>query len=105
LKRLVIGDIELTPEADAFVTLSMTHFKARVGVLPVFADAELKRVTMPVLLIGGARDALRDIDRIAARLKALLPQLTALILPDAGHVVLNTTETIIPFLTAADRNT
>ncbi len=104
LKQLFIGDIKLTPEADAFVTLSMTHFKARVGVLPLFTDAELRRVTMPVLLIGGARDALRDINRIAARLKTLLPQLTAMVLPDAGHVVLNTTETILPFLTAADRN-
>jgi pimeloyl-ACP methyl ester carboxylesterase len=53
---------------------------------------------MPVLLLGGAKDALRDIPKIAARMESLLPDLAVRIIPGAGHAVLNTTPYIVPFL-------
>jgi alpha-beta hydrolase superfamily lysophospholipase len=58
---------------------------------------------MPVLLLGGARDALRDSEKIAARMQQLVLHLTAIIIPDAGHVLLNTTAPIMSFLAVADR--
>lgn len=36
----------------------------------------------------------------AARLARLLPQLTARILPEKGHVLYNLADKIVPFLTA-----
>jgi pimeloyl-ACP methyl ester carboxylesterase len=76
----------------------MTHFKPRTGVVPIFSDEELRRLTMPVLLLGGTQDAIRDAEKIAARMKKLVPDLTAIILPEQGHVLLNTTGHIEPFL-------
>ena len=84
---------------DIVVTISQ-HFKPRVGTLPVFSDDELQRLTMPVLLLGGDQDALRDMERIASRLDALLPDLRVTILPGAGHALLDTVSHILPFLTA-----
>jgi len=80
------------------VTISQ-HFKPRVATLPIFTDEELRRLTMPVLLLGGDQDALRDMDRIAARLGALLPDLRVTILSGAGHALLDTVPHILPFLT------
>jgi pimeloyl-ACP methyl ester carboxylesterase len=76
----------------------MGNFKGRMGVLPIFSDEELRRLTMPTLLLGGTHDPLRDMDKIAARLLSLLPHLTVNIIPGAGHVVLHTVEPILAFL-------
>jgi pimeloyl-ACP methyl ester carboxylesterase len=82
----------------------MKHFNARIGVLPIFSDQELQRLTMPTLLLGGSKDALRDMAKIAARLQKLLPHLAVTIIPGAGHALLNTTQYIVPFLEAADEH-
>lgn len=60
-------------EADDYLTLTMTQFKPRTGVVPVFSDEELRRLTMPVLLLSGIQDA----EKIAARMRELVPNLTA----------------------------
>jgi pimeloyl-ACP methyl ester carboxylesterase len=82
---------------DATVMV-MRHFKARVGVLPIFTDEELRRLTMPTLLLGGGRDALRDNHKIATRLSQLLPDLRVTIIPEGGHALLNTKGYIMNFL-------
>jgi hypothetical protein len=51
----------------------------------------------------GEKDALRNADKIAARLRPLLPQLTATVLPGAGHALTHTTAHILPFLAATER--
>jgi pimeloyl-ACP methyl ester carboxylesterase len=90
------------PDGVVEITATVTHhFKARVGILPLFSDDELRRLTIPTLLVGGALDALRDMEKIAARLRPLLPNLSVTILPDAGHAVLNSAAVITPFLLAA----
>lgn len=48
--------------------------------------------------------ALRDADKIAARLEALVPYLTSIVVPDAGHVILDTTQYTITFLTNPHKN-
>jgi pimeloyl-ACP methyl ester carboxylesterase len=98
--RMLFGDQPVPEEADAYMTLITTHFKPRTGVLPVFSDEELGRLTMPVLLLGGSRDVIRDSEKIAARLGELATDLTTIILPGQGHVLLNTTDHIVPFLAA-----
>jgi pimeloyl-ACP methyl ester carboxylesterase len=79
------------PDGVEEITLTMMkHFNARMGTLPLFSDDELRRLTMPVLLVGGDEDALRDNRRIAARLADLLPDLTVEMIPGGGHALLNT---------------
>lgn len=102
VNRMVFGNQPISAEVDEYMTLMLTHFKRRTGVPPVFSDEELRRLTMPVLLLGGAQDAIRDSEKIAARMQQLVPQLTATIIPQAGHVLLNTTDHIIPFLATGD---
>jgi pimeloyl-ACP methyl ester carboxylesterase len=96
--RMLFGDQPVPEEADEYLTLMMTHFKPRTGVVPVFSDEELRRLTMPVLLLGGTQDAIRDTQKIAARMEKLVPHLTTVIIPGAGHVLLDTRDHILPFL-------
>jgi pimeloyl-ACP methyl ester carboxylesterase len=96
--RMLFGDQPVPEEADDYLTLTMTHFKPRTGVVPIFSDEEMRRLTMPVLLLGGTQDAIRDTEKIAARMRELVPHLTAVIIPGAGHVLLDTRDRIVPFL-------
>jgi pimeloyl-ACP methyl ester carboxylesterase len=101
--RLLFGNQPIPKEADEYLTLLMTHFKPRTGVVPLFTDQELGRLTMPVLLLGGGQDIIRDAGKIAARMQGLVPDLTTTIFPDAGHVLLDTTDPIASFLAAPDQ--
>jgi pimeloyl-ACP methyl ester carboxylesterase len=100
--RMLFGKQPIPEEADEYLTLIMTHFKPRTGVAPLFTDQELGRLTMPVLLLGGGQDVIRDARKIADRMGRLVPHLTTTIFPDAGHVLLDTTAPIASFLAAPD---
>jgi pimeloyl-ACP methyl ester carboxylesterase len=103
INQLVLAGQRVDPETDEAMMLITSHFKPRVGTLPIFTDAELRRLTMPVLLLVGAKDALRDGEKIAARLRGLLPQVTTTMIPDGGHALLDTTGRILPFLRPEER--
>jgi pimeloyl-ACP methyl ester carboxylesterase len=98
LQSIVLGEVKLTEAAERFARLSMVYFKARYGKLPIFSDEQLRRLSMPVLLLGGKRDSIRDVDKIATRMQYLLPDLTTHIFPEAGHALIETANWIIPFL-------
>ncbi len=98
LVRLLYGQQAVPAGVEDIFTVVMSGFKSRIGVLPLFSDAELARLTMPTLLLGGSQDALRDVHAIAARLQGLLPRLTVRILPGAGHVMLDTVAPALAFL-------
>lgn len=100
INRLLYGHQPLPPGAEEISTLIMRHFKSRTDVSPIFSDDELKRLAMPVLLLGGEEDGMRDVHQIADRLRALLPRFQAIPIPRAGHALLNTTGCILPFLDA-----
>lgn len=98
LLRLLYGD-QPVPEGAAEVTAVVSrHFKPRIGALPVVGDEELARLTMPVLLLGGAQDALLDMPGTAARLQSILPDLSVHIRPEAGHAILDTAGEVMAFL-------
>lgn len=96
--RLVYGKQPIPPEAEAFGLLVMKHFQPRFNPIPVFSDDELRRLTMPVLLLAGAQDALLPSAKTAARLRQLLPQVETRVFPESGHVLLGMTPTILTFL-------
>jgi pimeloyl-ACP methyl ester carboxylesterase len=89
-----------TAPADVIDTVAemAVHFKPRIGVLPLFSDDELRRLTMPTLLIGGTKDICRDVVKIGERLQPLVPKLTVQFMSGAGHIVLNTSGCVMQFL-------
>ena len=98
ITRITFGKEPISEEAVEIMNAIMTHFNARIEPQPLYTDAELARLTMPVLMIGGTQDALLPTQKIAARLEEHLPQVTTLLLPDKGHVLINLTDKTIPFL-------
>ena len=98
LNRLVLGGQSIPADVEDAMTVLMTHYKARVGALPIFSDTELRRLTMPVQLLMGARDVLRDAEKITTRMQRLVPQLTATTIPEAGHAMVNAKTYVLPFL-------
>lgn len=99
INRITLGSTPVHPAAQHYMNVIMTNFKPRIGPQYLFSDAELARLSMPVLLVIGDQDALTPTDRVAARLRRLLPHLTVRLLPDAGHALVNLAGEILPFLT------
>lgn len=82
-----------------FMGLIHQHFRPRLVKLPIFSDAALRRLTMPVLAIVGARDLLLDSAGTQRRLERFAPQARVLYLPDAGHFIPGQTAKVLEFLT------
>jgi pimeloyl-ACP methyl ester carboxylesterase len=104
LVRSLFGSQPVPDGVEAITATMMQHFKGRMGVLPIFTDTELKRLTMPVLVLGGAQDALRDMDKIAARFRANVPHLDVEIIPGGGHALIQTAGRVLAFLHILDLN-
>ena len=83
--------------AEGFAFM-LEHYRARRDNLPPLSDEELRRVAMPVLLIGGEQDALLNMRGTRERLARLLPDFRAHIIPDAGHAVLGVAGEAVAFL-------
>ena len=98
LNRYVFGSDTIDPAALVFMNTIMAHFKPRIESLKTFSKADLQRLNMPVLLLGGEKDNIRDVSKISVRMTEFLPHLTTHIFPDSGHVLINTAQWVIPFL-------
>jgi pimeloyl-ACP methyl ester carboxylesterase len=98
--RKLFGDHPVEESVLAAMALTIKNFKFRLAVPPLYANEELVALTMPTLLIGGTKDALRNSTKIAARLSGLLPNLTVDLIDGGGHAINDTTCTILPFLLA-----
>ncbi len=63
------------------------NLKAGIGVTPaLFTDDELKSLDLPVLLLIGDHDVIND-GKSIERARRLIPDITAEIIPDAGHAL------------------
>lgn len=100
MNQLVMGNQVMHPDAVRFMNTIMAHFNGRLEKEYVFTDDELKRLTMPTLLVGGTEDALIPVEKIVPRMSKLLPHFTAKIIPGMGHALVNLSGSIIPFLNA-----
>jgi len=89
IKRLVFGAEAVPAALDAYVTLSLREFKPRMETLPIFSDAQLRRLTMPTLVLVGSEDRLRPAAPILERMRRLLPQVTAEVVPGGAHALMN----------------
>lgn len=81
-----------------FVSLIHQHFRPRRVKLPIFSDAALARLTMPVLAIVGGKDILLDSDETQRRLARIIPHADVRYLPEARHYIPAQTAAILEFL-------
>lgn len=84
-----------------FVSLVNKHFKPRQAKMPIYSDEQLGRLRMPVMAIVGARDAMIDSAETKRRLESQVPDATVTLLPEAGHLLLGQTRSLLAFLTAS----
>lgn len=93
----IIGEQSIPKEVLDFMNLIVENYNP-IQNLPVYADEQLQRLNMPVLFIDGEDDIIVDAKRSAQRLYSLIPSSEIHLLPNCGHVVINSIEYIIPFL-------
>jgi pimeloyl-ACP methyl ester carboxylesterase len=99
--RAVAGvAVRAMPEVADYLALTFTHFLPRRDRLPVFPDDVLRRLTMPVLVIVGGRDAMLDSHDTAKRMNHAVPNANVTMLPDVAHAIIGQTQPILDFLRA-----
>jgi pimeloyl-ACP methyl ester carboxylesterase len=64
----------------------------------MFDDDALRRLTMPVLLIVGGRDAMLDSHDTKRRLEQFVPHASVRLLPETGHFIRDQSAPILEFL-------
>ncbi|HAK47159.1 MAG TPA: hypothetical protein DCO79_14735, partial [Spirochaeta sp.] len=74
INRMISYGADLGDEAAGFGALVSKHCRPLTEVIPIFPDAELSRLTMPVQYFGGDHDVLLNSGAAAARLQELLPK-------------------------------
>jgi pimeloyl-ACP methyl ester carboxylesterase len=70
INRLIWGG-EMPPEAARYMDVIGASFRPRLGAPPLFTDAELGGLEMPLLLLAGTSDVLLDSRAAHARLRKL----------------------------------
>lgn len=100
LKAVAGVDARAMPEVAEYLALVFTHFLPRRDRLPVFTDDALRTLTMPVLVIVGAHDAMLDSHDTARRMHDTVPHATVVMLPDVAHSIVGQTRRILDFLRA-----
>lgn len=101
LSRYVTGDSDMPQVALDYMNLIYTHFRSRREALPAISDAELRGLTMPVLLVAGDRDVIFDSAKTVARVERLVPGAEVRLLPQAGHALIKVAPVVAPFLLGA----
>ncbi len=97
INRIVSGHVPVDPRFEEFSMLVARHFIQLTEKLPVFGDEKLKKISFPVLYIGGTEDALLPTRAGADRLRKLLPDAEIRVLEGLGHVILDQTEVLGDF--------
>jgi pimeloyl-ACP methyl ester carboxylesterase len=85
------------PEVLEEIGLLFRHFRPRTERYPVFDDGVLRRLTMPVLAVLGARDRVFDPVDTGRRLTTLLPDVRVEVVPGSGHALLGQVPRIAEF--------
>ena len=80
------------------VTLVFSNFNPRTGKLPIFSDAALQSISIPVQLILGDRDVMMDSAESADRVTRCIPDASVTVLAGTGHAVLGQTQAVMKFL-------
>lgn len=98
LNRMVFGDAPIAESVLDYMNLIARQFRHRTEPMHVFSDDELRRLTMPILYVGGNRDVLLDTRKSASRLRSLLPNAQTSILPGVHHALVDQSARVSEFL-------
>jgi len=88
---LQAGAAKGTVIEEAFIHLieEVTRYCRPATMYPnVYTDAELKQIDLPALLLIGSRDKIYNPQKAIERAQLWMPDLTAEIIPDAGHLLI-----------------
>ena len=99
----IIGENDIPKEVLEFMNLIVESYNP-INYLPVYADNQLRQLTMPVLFIDGENDVIIDAQQSAQRLSHLVSSAEIHLLGNCGHVITNSVEYIIPFLISSHIN-
>ncbi|TDD86781.1 hypothetical protein E1202_18245 [Saccharopolyspora karakumensis] len=80
-----------------YLTETYRAFRPRTERIPVFTDAQLAGLPMPVLAIAGERDAMFDTAETRRRLRNA-PRATVRVPPGVGRSVIGRAERVSAFL-------
>jgi pimeloyl-ACP methyl ester carboxylesterase len=92
------GEVTLPKEVEEYMNLILWGFNPITEELPVFTDEQLARLTMPLLFVAGKNDAMINTVAAAQRMEKCLPHARVYLQEGVGHMVLNSQEYMIPFL-------
>lgn len=98
IQRAMFRGVPVDENVIAFTKLMGEHYNPRPEAPAPLPDEALARLTMPTLLVVGGKDMTSDNRKAIARMERLLPHFQAALLPDAGHVLLDTPVQVLPFL-------
>ena len=82
-----------------FMQLIFSHFRPRTETLPAITDEALRRLSMPILAILGAKDVMIDSTGTRRLLTEAAPQTKVLWLETSGHMLMGHGGEIDAFLT------
>lgn len=88
----------LPSAAAAFVTTIFQHFRPRMERIPIFTDAQLAALKMPVQVVVGGNDAMLRSKETRDRVKKHVPHADVVYLEREGHIVPRQTATVAAFL-------
>jgi pimeloyl-ACP methyl ester carboxylesterase len=101
--KLALGPGSAKPTAGRqlytdYMLLVQRHFRPRMEPLPVFTDAALQQLAMPVFAVLGAKDAILNSAETKCRLALNVPHAEIEYLADVGHGVFAQQTGILEFL-------
>lgn len=98
ITQMVYGNDPIPQEVKDYLSLISENYRPYTGAIPVFPDAELRRLEMPILYIGGENDRLTNAPKCEMRLRKVLPHTDIVLLKNRGHVIYNVLDRVMPFL-------
>ncbi len=98
LNKSIFYKTEVPKEITEFQSVVCKYFKPLIEEIPMFSDAQLSSVSVPIQYFGGDRDVLLDSVKTAERLQKFLPCSSINILNDTGHVIIDQFSAIKKFL-------
>ncbi|WFR55494.1 alpha/beta hydrolase [Anaerocolumna sp. AGMB13025] len=103
LYKKVNGNRPIPEVIQNYQKLIGKNFNYRRETIPLYKDEELRRLSMPLLLLVGEKDIMLHSDITAERISKLLPQADVTIIPGAGHTLVNLTDRIQKFLIVSEK--
>lgn len=98
LFRKINGDKPIPEIILNYQKLIAMSFNSRQEPIPLFADDELRRLTMPSILFVGGKDIMLKSEETAERFSRLVPHARIVVLPDHGHSLKGLADDISDFL-------